>query len=138
MENLEETIDKSIEYAIDQVIQKLNENQHFDPFCFLIQHDGCFTDVVPTETDFRFDETYMTDSFKDFGNDKLEENFAEGYGLITKKEITLNDEKQESICIFLKFQNDWLPLKTRIYYFPYLIIGRKPSILFDRAFASEG
>jgi len=137
MQKIDSTIDQSIEIAIDQAILDLDREKAIQPFCFLVQHDGCFTSVVPNETDYHFETSTMVDSFKDFGNQTLSSTTTEGYCIVYNSETSVKDTNTNAITVFLKLKNDHLPLKTRIYYFPYSFYNGKPSIDFESAFASE-
>lgn len=135
--NFETTLDKTIDLALDSAINALNKNQDFQPICFLVNKDCTMTSVLPDDKNNELDTTYLLDSFKDFAAEKIEEPEYSGYCLVYISEINLENEKSNAITLFLKFKNDNLPLKTRIYYFPYIIRQEKPEILFDLAFASE-
>lgn len=138
MTDIEILIDKGIEKAIDKAIYFLDTEKKFEPFCFLIQSDACFTEVVPNKDEFHFEENIMVDAFKDFANEKLEEASAEGFCITSTLQTFLKGEPIEALAIFFKFKNDHLPLKTRIYYFPYTFVNQKPFIDFDSVFSSEG
>ena len=138
MINIESLIDKGIEQAIDKAIYFLDLNKKLEPFCFLVQKDGCTTDVVPNKEEFHFEENIMVDAFKDFANEKLEDETTEGYCITSTLKTYLKGEEIEALAIFFKFKNDHLPLKTRIYYFPYTFVNGKPYIDFESVFSSEG
>ena len=137
METLEKIIDSAIDTAIDAAVNILNTKKELNTFCFLINSDQCFTSVVPNETEFIFDESYIVDSFKDFGNEKMEDAGTEGFCITYSQTVKLRDTETDAIVIFLKLKNDHLPLKTRIYYFPYSFVSGKPFVDFESAFASE-
>ena len=137
MKALESLIDTAIDTCIDTAIGILNTKKQLASFCFLINSDQCFTSVVPNTTEFNFDESYIIDTFKDFGNEKMEESEALGYCITYSQKIQLKGTESNSIVIFVKLKNDYLPLKTRLYYFPYHFVSGKPYIDFASAFASE-
>lgn len=138
MTTIEILIDKGIEQAIDKAIFFLDTDKKLEPFCFLIQKDGCTTDVVPNKDEFHFEENIMVDAFKDFANEKLDDDSTEGYCITSTISTFLKGEEIEALALFFKFKNDHLPLKTRIYYFPYTFVNQKPYIDFESAFSSEG
>ena len=43
MSDIDILVDKTVEFAIDEATQKLNSEQKFQPFSFLINSDGGFT-----------------------------------------------------------------------------------------------
>lgn len=137
MSDIEILIDKSIDFAIDQMVKNLSEKEIVQPFAFLV-HTDCLTSVVPTDMEYYLDDGVMIDDFKNFGNEKLNEPNVEGYSVAYTSKTKINENEMDIIVIFCKFKNDTLPLKTRMYYFPYTILAGKPYIDFDNAFASEG
>ncbi len=135
--NFETSLDKSIDFALDCAIKFLDEAREFYPFCFMIDAEGKIISVVPqTDNDYP-ESTYLIDTFKDFAGEKMQQPEYIGFCVTYNVSLNLNEGKTDAVAIFLKFKNDNLPLKTRIYYFPYLLNGEKPQILFDLAFSSE-
>lgn len=137
MKSLEKLIDTAIDTAIDAAVNILNAKKQLNVFCFFVNSDGCFTSVVPNETEFNFDESYIVDSFKDFGNEKMEDAGTEGYCITYSQTVKLHGTETDAIVVFLKLKNDLLPLKTRIYYYPYNFVDGRPFVDFESAFASE-
>lgn len=137
MSDIEILIDKSIDFAIDQMVKNLSEKEIVQPFAFLV-HTDCLTSVVPQDTDYYLDDGVMLDDFKNFGNEKLNEPNVEGYSVAYTSKTKINENEMDIIVIFCKFKKDTLPLKTRMYYFPYTMQAGKPYIDFENAFASEG
>lgn len=138
MNDIEILIDKTINFGIDQAIQLLDKENTFSPFGFLVHTDDCFTSVVPKDADYYLDEGVMIDDFKNFGNEKLNDPNVEGYSVVYVSKTKIHQNETDIIVVFCKFRNDTLPLKTRMYYFPYTILAGKPFIHFENAFASEG
>ncbi len=136
MNDIDILVDKTVEFAIDEATQKLNSEQKFQPFSFLINSDGGFTSVIPAVYDYYFDESVMVDSFKSFGNEKLM-GTAEGFCICYTSSVSLKGGEAEVIVVFCKFKNDHLPLKTRIYYFPFTTSHGSVFIDFEASFASE-
>lgn len=131
---IETMVDKAIDEAIDRAVLVLKNEKILSPFMFLINENN-FISVVPTEKDYYYDDSVMVDSFKSFANEKLTE--VEGYCVVYDKKTTIKGLEMNIIAIFIKMKNDTLPLKTRVYYFPYNIVGENPMIDFELAFASE-
>lgn len=134
---MEAIVDKAIEKAIDQAVQILTKEKKISPFSFLVHTDSCITSVMPIEKDYYMDEGVMVDSFKSFGNEKLNETNVEGFSVVYQSKTMLKGNEIEVIVVFCKFKNDILPLKTRIYYFPFTFWEQQPFIDFESAFASE-
>ena len=55
MTDIEILIDKGIEKAIDKAIYFLDTENKFEPFCFLLPCDACFTEVIPNKDEFHFE-----------------------------------------------------------------------------------
>lgn len=134
MENFEDFVEKYINAAIDIAVNILDKKQMLPPYSFLIENDGNLQTVFPDESNYLFEDQMLVDSFKDFGNQKIaEENI--GFCVIYNSKI---NAENNAITLFFKFKNDTLPLKTRVYYFPYFFQNQKPFVLFEKAFSSEG
>ncbi len=138
MENFEQTIDIYLNKAIDIAVNILNEKQILPPYSFGVRKDGQISFVEISDTDYYVDDQSLIDSLKDFGQHILSEEDAEGFVIMYNSKINLKETEYDCITFYFKFIKDPLPLKTRIFYFPYTLIGGKPNILFGDAFASEG
>jgi|GEM_PF-902922 len=138
MENFEDFVERYINAGIDIAVHILNEKRLLPPYSFLINHDGNLQTVIPNEADFLFEDHVIIDYFKDFGNQKISENLNAGFCVIYNSKINKGTGISDAITLFFKFKNDTLPLKTRVYYFPYFFQNQKPYINFELAFSSEG
>ncbi|MDO4225161.1 MAG: hypothetical protein Q4C75_04655 [Bergeyella zoohelcum] len=138
MVDIDLLIDKTMETAMDRAIYFLDTEKSFRPFCFLIQKDTCLSLLMPNDTEFSFDESLMVDYFKDFAMQKLDENTAEGFCVVSITTTLIRGEETPAILMLFKFRNDTLPLGTRVYYFPYSFQNGKPFVDFHSVFASEG
>ena len=138
MKSFEETIDIYVEKAIDIAVNILNDTQILPPYSFGVRKDGQISFVEINDKNYYFDDKTLIDSLKDFGQQMISEEKTEGFVIIYHSKISLKEIENDCITIYLKFAKDPLPLKTRIFYFPYILMDDKPNILFAEAFSSEG
>ena len=62
---------------------------------------------------------------------------ANRFCVVFQTEVPLHEKNQQAIGLFFKMKDDYLALKSRMYYFPFNRLGNIPQIDFESAFASE-
>ena len=136
-EYIDQLVDKTIEKALDKAIVELSKSTELETFAMLIQDTHCVTEVLPSSRDYYFDNSVLMDSLKEFGNEQIETEKAEGFCIVFQTEVPLHGKNQQAIGLFFKMKDDYLALKSRMYYFPFNRLGNIPQIDFESAFASE-
>ena len=138
MKNFEEQLDHYLTAALDIAVHILNKKGILPPYSFLILNDHSLQTLVPKTNEFLYDDPELIDNFKEYGQQEMMLGKAAGYCVISSSALPGDSKTASAITVFFKFLEDPLPLKTRVYYFPYLVQNGQPTVLFDAAFSSEG
>lgn len=138
MENFEQQLDQYLTAALDIAVHILDRKGILPPYSFLILNDNSLQTLVPKTTEFLYDDPELIDTFKEYGQQEMVLGKAAGYCVISSSPLPGRGLTINAITVFFKFLEDPLPLKTRVYYFPYHLQNGKPAVLFEAAFSSEG
>lgn len=136
-EYIEQLVDTVIEKALDKGIAELHAKTQLEPFGMLIHDRHTVSEIIPNSREYYYDQSVLIDSLKEFGNEQITNGDSEGFCIVFQTEVPLQGKSHHAIGLFFRMKDDYLSLKSRMYYFPFQYLGNIPQINFELAFASE-